>query len=139
MKYVSGPMRGRKRFNFDQFYECEAWLNEHGHQAHNPARIDEENYGFNPDETIESQGFDIDAAMARDLAFIVSPECTGVVLLPEWELSVGARWEAGAAQLLNKPVHEWVKDDDMPSGWTTRLITKRIVCTVTKDHEAVAV
>lgn len=136
MKYISGPMRGYKRYNFDQFYECETWLNEGGHLTHNPARVDEEDYGFNPDLTVEYQGFDIDEAMTRDLAFIVSDHCSGVVLLPEWELSVGARWEAGVAQLLNKPVHEWVRDES--GDYTTRLIDKLIVCTVTKDHEVAA-
>ena len=108
MKYISGPMRGYPRYNFDAFYECETWLNSNGHKTHNPARVDVEQFGFDPDASLEAQGFDIDAAMARDIAFVVSPECSGVVVLPDWELSVGARWEVGVAQVVGKPVHEWV-------------------------------
>lgn len=109
MRYISGGMRGYPRYNFDAFYACEAWLTSEGVPSHNPARVDVEEYGFNPDLTLEEQGFDLNAAMTRDLAFIVSDECSGVVVLPGWEKSVGARWEVGVAQTVGKPVHEWVK------------------------------
>lgn len=114
MKYISGGMRGYPRYNFDTFYACEDWLSENGITSHNPARIDVEQYGFNPDMGLEEQGFDLDAAMTRDIAFIVSPECDGVVVLPGWERSVGAKWEVGVAQLIGKPVDLWADDTLRP-------------------------
>ena len=102
-------MTGKARYNFHTFYACEEWLESEGIPAHNPARVDEEQFGFNPDFTVEEQGFDLTAAMRRDLAFILSDDCDGVVVLPGWEQSVGARWEVGVAQTVGKPVQEWVK------------------------------
>lgn len=100
-------MTGYPRYNFDKFYECEAWLKERGIKTHNPARVDQEVYGFNPDWSVEQQGFNVEAALSRDVEFIVSGACTGVVVLPEWELSTGAKWEVGVAQTIGLPVHEW--------------------------------
>ena len=127
--YISGPMTGRKRYNFDAFYACEAWLTEQGIRSHNPARIDEEVYGFDPDGTVEDQGFSIHDALTRDINFILSDECVGVIVLPEWEMSIGAKWEVGVAQAVGKSVQEW-------TGTWLRPISTVVKCVVTKARVA---
>ena len=107
--YVSGPMRGLPRFNFDAFHACAEWLRERGHQAHDPAAVDEA-IGFDPDLPLEVQKFDLADAMRRDFLFIISPFCAGVVVLPGWERSVGARAEVMVAREVGLPVFAWHPD-----------------------------
>lgn len=109
--YISGPMRGLPRLGFDAFHACADWLRAHGHQAHDPAAVDEA-LGFDPDLPLEDQRFSLHDAMRRDFLFIISPFCSGVVVLPGWERSVGARAEVVVAREVGLPVLAWRPDAD---------------------------
>lgn len=100
--YIAGPMRGYELFNFPAFDEAAAELREMGHEVWSPAEIDRE-LGFDPEGTLEEQGFDLQAAMRRDLA-IITNTIDGIVLLPGWERSSGARTERFVAETVGRSV-----------------------------------
>lgn len=95
--YVCGPMRGHPKMNFPAFYEAEEKLKEQGYDVVNPARLDEDS-GFVPNGEVSDEF--LKGAAERDLMGVI--HCDGVVLLPSWEKSKGARAEVAVAQWLNK-------------------------------------
>jgi len=105
--YLAGPMRGYWSFNFPRFHKEAELLRSMGHTVFNPAEEDEEN-GFDPDgltgeEDLASLGFNLRAAFAEDIAFIIH-QADAVVVLPRWRESKGARAEAMVAVAVGIPV-----------------------------------
>lgn len=92
--YIAGPMRGRRLHGFPEFFEAALRLREQGHVVYNPAEHDMAQ-GFDPSLPIdhEDQVFKLDLAktLNHDAHLILRSD--GLVLLPGWEDSVGARFE----------------------------------------------
>lgn len=86
--YVCGPMRGKPGNNFTAFDTAAVQLRSRGWSVINPADLDREEGVGSEDLPL---GSDASAFLRRDIAAIVT--CTDVVLLPGWEVSVGARVE----------------------------------------------
>lgn len=115
--YLAGPMRGLPRHNFDAFDAAAALLRKHGHTVLNPADRDRE-VGFDPDRTIEAQGFSVEDALRYDITYIVT-EAEGIALLPGWERSIGARLERRVAEAIGLPVflvHQDARDGLVVAG-----------------------
>lgn len=113
--YISGGMRGLKRFNHDAFDQAEKNLLEDGfEQVVNPARIDREN-GFDPDRHDESF-FELEVLIRRDVDAVLS--CDYVYMLRGWEKSVGATAELALAHWAKKKVlyqpGALMEDADLP-------------------------
>lgn len=102
--YIAGPMRGKDHYNFPAFFDAEADLTDRGFIVHNPARHDIER-GFDPEETIEANGFDVEAAMRADIGLVLAVD--HVFVLPGWQGSTGARLEAAVAQAAGIPVVDY--------------------------------
>lgn len=117
--YVSGGMTGFPRFNFDIFDDCELALTRLGHATVSPAQHDrsalrrtrpgvsvEDLKGF-ADGTLSwyyaDAGFVHEDLLGWDLTAIVT-HCTGIVMLPAWQRSTGAKWERVAAEATAKKV-----------------------------------
>jgi hypothetical protein len=100
--YVAGPMRGYRRFNFDAFEEASTRLRSHGYTIVSPAEMDLA-LGFDPDGSLEEQGFDVHEALTRDFDAIAKAD--GIALLPGWEESDGAMAERFVAEKLGKRVY----------------------------------
>lgn len=98
--YIAGPMRGYPYYNFHRFFEIERMLRWRGWNVMNPARMDVEDYGFDPrvdpDIKHEDFGFDYEDCMRRDLAAI--EKCSAIFLLSGWEGSQGANRELAHAK-----------------------------------------
>jgi hypothetical protein len=109
--YIAGPMRGYPRYNFDAFDEAQWTLEDAGHEVISPAQLDRD-LGFDPDKTLEEQGFSVEEAMRRDVHAIL--EVDGVALLPGWEQSQGARTERTVAQALGLAIYEF--DPEYPDA-----------------------
>ena len=84
--YVAGPMSGLPDLNFPAFHAAAAHLRDLGVEVVNPAEI-------NPDHTMPWH-----ICMRRDIAQLVT--CDGIVLLPGWRKSKGARIERWLAAVL---------------------------------------
>jgi hypothetical protein len=83
--YIAGPMRGYAELNFPAFRAVAAQLRVKGFTIVSPVEL---NHGADDDGTQPPQAY-----LRRDLRAIVE-SCAGMVLLPGWERSVGARCEA---------------------------------------------
>ncbi|QYC55130.1 hypothetical protein SEA_BOILGATE_50 [Mycobacterium phage Boilgate] len=89
--YIAGPMTGLADFNRPAFRVMADRLRRKGYRVVNPAEL--------PGETLNNPW---DWYMRRDLAELV--KCDGIVLLPGWEQSKGARLEHHVAVTLGMTV-----------------------------------
>ena len=109
--YIAGPMRGVAQFNFPLFMEVERKLVDQGHKVWNPARKDLE-AGLDVTDMkgdmveMEAVNFDLRAAIEWDLHAIVR-EVEGLVMLPEWRTSSGAKVEFALARFLGLKIFAW--------------------------------
>lgn len=110
--YLAGPMRGIPEFNFPAFHAAAKALRDEGHFVFSPAEKDNERHGTDiskgnhtGDELQASgeHGFSLRVALAADMKFICE-EADGIVMLPGWENSKGAKAEKATAEALNLPV-----------------------------------
>lgn len=106
--YVAGPMRGKPQFNFPLFDAVSAALREQGHTVISPAEQDAPAIRaaslrspdgiFTPDMAkTESVG----TILGRDTRLVID-DVTDIALLPDWQLSTGARLEVCVALLHGK-------------------------------------
>lgn len=104
--YLCGPMSGYPQANFPAFYAAAKDLRARGYDIISPAELDDQE--------------DVDAALAsvsglpsdfrktwgqylsRDV-LIVSEQCDGIIFLPDWFRSRGARLEAFVGCLSQRP------------------------------------
>src|ERR1051325_9395844 len=106
--YTAGPMTGYPQFNFPAF-DCAAQsLRIAGFDVVSPAELDDpadrEHALKSPDGAPGTEGSHTwGELLARDVK-LIADEVDGVVLLPGWENSKGARLEAFIARLVGKPV-----------------------------------
>lgn len=98
--YLAGPMRGYEEFNFPAFFEAEQRLQKLGHVAVNPARHDKD-LGFDPTAGSVTQQYLRDA-LAWDLGQVCRAD--GIVVLPGWRKSRGARAEVATARAIGIPI-----------------------------------
>lgn len=107
--YLAGPMQGIPEFNFPMFNRVAAQLRAQGHEVFNPAEKDIERHGgvdiskgnVNGDIK-QAQGeykFDLRQALCEDTNYICL-HAEGIVMLPGWENSKGARAEHALANAL---------------------------------------
>jgi len=101
--YVCGPMRGYPRFNFDKFAEVTEILRDMGHEVINPAEYDLAQ-GFDPDSPLPDD-YNMAETIKRDIDWILN--CEDLVILPDWEFSVGATAERALAIWLGRGVYYW--------------------------------
>jgi len=107
--YLSGPMSGAKDLNYPAFHEGAAILREQGYEVINPAEDDE------PDNTWgQNLGADVT---------IIADEVDGVVVLPGWHKSRGARLEAYTALCCNKPVFDLQGMELYKKRWIMEVLT----------------
>ena len=110
--YLAGPMQGIPNFNFPTFIAVAACLRGAGYEVFNPAERDIERHGTdisadNPNGSVaqaeQDHKFSLRDALAEDTAFICK-EAEGIVMLPGWERSYGAKAEHALAVALRHKV-----------------------------------
>lgn len=109
--YCAGPMRGLPEYNYPAFRELKAQLIIMGHLPISPVDRDKET-GFNEHSDIPDQGF-MRKALEWDLQQVCRAD--GVVVLPGWRKSKGARAEVATARAIGIPVYLLIR------GATTHL------------------
>lgn len=92
--YISGPMRGYDEFNFPAFHEAAKWLREEGYEVISPA----ESFGGRTDLPAE-------AYLRKDVSDLLRADF--IVVLDDWQYSVGVRVELTVAAALGVPVYEF--------------------------------
>lgn len=108
--YLAGPMTGIPQFNYPMFDAAASILRSAGWTIVSPAELDDpavqaaaraSKDGAQVDGGIDGQTWG--DFLARDVK-LVADECDGVIVLPGWQRSRGARLEVTVAMLTGKPV-----------------------------------
>ena len=110
--YLAGPMTGIPQFNFPLFIEATEHLRTLGHDVVTPAELDSPEALSaalaSPDGDLANYqaatGETFGTLLSRDVRMIADEGIEGVVVLPGWERSRGARLETFVAHLLGLPV-----------------------------------
>lgn len=112
--YLAGPMTGIPQFNFPLFERVAAELRAAGYEIVSPAELDSPAVRAaalaSPDGVLHEgkvAGETWGEILARDVR-VIADEAGGVIVLPGWHKSRGARLEVFVALLCSKPVYEYV-------------------------------
>jgi hypothetical protein len=96
--YIAGPMSNLPQFNFPAFYAAAEALRAAGYDVISPAELDDaEDSGAamqSPDGDMRGVKKTWGDFLARDVKLLVDEGVTGIVFLPGWEKSKGAKLEA---------------------------------------------
>lgn len=105
--YIAGPMRGQPLYNFPKFFEVALALRALGHEVVNPAEHDMAK-GFNPAlpmDHADQISFSMEDTLRSDFMAILKAD--GIVMLPGWEESSGARDEFHLASRAGRCIYYW--------------------------------
>ena len=119
--YLAGPMSGIAQFNYPLFLKAAEELREKGWEVLCPAEMDDDHVREAAMSCEEGSFAEFDAKLAelgheketwgdflsRDVK-LVADDVDGVVVLPGWEVSRGARLELYVALTVRKPIYAYV-------------------------------
>lgn len=111
--YLAGPMSGLPQFNFPAFLNVAEKLRLQHYTVISPAELDDDvdlaNAMASIDGSPGKSGRSWGDFLARDVK-VVADMCTGVILLPGWENSRGAKLESFVALLCGHEFAAWDAD-----------------------------
>lgn len=103
--YLSGPMSGYPKFNFPAFIDAARILRAQGLDIVSPAELDSPEVFAHAMASVDGnpgrQGGTWGEFLARDVR-IIADDVDGIILLPAWEESRGAKLEAYVGLLTAK-------------------------------------
>jgi hypothetical protein len=130
--YLAGPMSNLPQFNFPAFYAATAALRAAGYDVVSPAELDdEEDAGAamsSKDGSPESAKRTWGDFLARDVKLLADTGITGIIFLPDWQKSKGAKLEAFVGVLMGftfatvELVHDEVIVTERALGWVMKEI-----------------
>jgi hypothetical protein len=132
--YLAGPMSGIPRFNFPMFDRVAKILRDSGWAIISPAELDsplEREFAMqSPDGNVDKHekrvGQTWGDLLSRDVK-LVADECGGIILLPGWEISRGARLEAFVALLCGHTFFQWDEQHQQALPTTVEVITAKLL------------
>lgn len=117
--YLAGPMSGIPQFNIPLFDEVTEKLRSHGYDIVSPAELDTPEIRAAAMQSESGQHSDLPAGdtwgtlLARDV-HIIADEIDGIIFLPKWHESNGARLEAYVALITGKKFAEYRRGSFQP-------------------------
>ena len=113
--YLAGPMAGRPQFNYPAFFKGAEILRGRGFTVISPAELDDP---ATRAEALANANGDLSQItstwgdfLSRDVK-IVADKVSGIILMPDWEKSRGARLEATVGLLCKHDFLAW-KDPEL--------------------------
>ena len=98
--YLSGPMSGKPDSNFPLFRRAASTLRERGFQIISPVELDREETHLPPWSRL----------ISRDVQVLIQ-DCDGIIMLPDWALSRGARIELFVAITCKRSLLEYADNE----------------------------
>lgn len=131
--YIAGPMSGLPQFNFPAFYAAAEALRAVGYEVVSPAELDDADDAgaamASKDGSPESAKRTWGDFLARDVKLLADTGITGIIFLPNWQKSKGAKLEAFVGVLaglefatLDAVVHDEVIVTHRAAGWVLNQI-----------------
>lgn len=116
--YIAGPMSYIKSFNVPAFLEAEILMRERGYDVRLPADLDDEKVvaklmASDGDPDSLASGMTWGECLALDVK-LISDVCGGVVVLPGWRKSRGARLETFTNYLHNRSSYYLATLEEVP-------------------------
>lgn len=112
--YLAGPMSGHPQMNIPAFEKAKADLSSRGYSIVSPVELDDKELY---EASMRSGAGNIDdipatwgELLGRDIEAVAHDNCVGVICLPEWTTSKGARLEVFCALNLGKLVASYHTD-----------------------------
>ena len=115
--YLAGPMTGYPKFNFPLFTKVTADLREKGMEIVSPVETDEPDMqeiawkskdGTHDEQFKETWG----QVLAKDVE-LIADHIDGIILLPDWQKSKGARLECFVGLGCKLPISLWREGNDL--------------------------
>lgn len=120
--YLAGPMSGYPQFNFPLFYKAAEQLRADGWDIVSPAELDASTDPQIPKTALASAtgshkdlvpGHTWGSLLARDVKMLADDGIDGIMFLPDWEKSRGARLEAfTGTQIKDFKFYRYIPDGD---------------------------
>jgi hypothetical protein len=114
--YLTGPMSNLPQFNFPAFDAAAAWLRREGFEVVSPTELDSAATRAaclaSPDGKVIPNNETWADLLSRDVK-IVADKVDGIVFLPHWVSSRGARLEAYVALLVGKKFFAFYMGDKL--------------------------
>lgn len=135
--YLAGPMTGYPSLNHPAFHDAAEVLRDEGFGVVSPAEMDDE-LGIEPNAADPFAKLSVPPAeiMRADLQAVL--DCDGIVLLPGWQASKGARLERIVAESTGRQVYLYDPDGLIEApAWNHPAIWRPTFAAVptNNDHE----
>jgi hypothetical protein len=121
--YLAGPMSNKPQFNFPMFYRVAHALRHQGYDIVSPAELDDEQ---DKGAALLSTTGDMKEAsrswgdfLARDVKLLADGGITGIIFLPGWEESSGAKLEAFVGLLKKFTFMRWDDEANEPVPYSS--------------------
>ena len=133
--YLAGPMTGLPHFNFPAFTAAASDLRAHGYDIVSPAEMDSPAVKAAAHDSVDGALTDGKVAgetwgdmLARDVK-VIADTCDGVIMLPDWQKSRGARLELFVALLSNKTYFGYyvAGTGGNPVRWVAASVVRQII------------
>lgn len=126
--YLAGPMTGIPQHNFPAFDDAAVRLRALGKTIVSPAELDDPAERLrairSPDGNPGVYGDDYNRYLIRDAHIVLNEACVGVICLPDWHESRGAKMETAIAQALGK---------ELLSYWYSKPFNRVILRPIDRD------
>lgn len=114
--YLAGPMSGIPQFNFPEFYRVASILRskKYNLEVVSPAELDDADTAAAALNSKDGTPADAHRSwgdfLSRDVKMLADDGIEGIVFLPNWQKSRGARLEASVGLLCGYSFFEWAYD-----------------------------
>lgn len=116
--YLAGPMSGIPQFNYPMFIRVARELRRMGYDIVSPAEIDSDE---DKADALSSKNGEFEVGnktwgdfLARDVKLLADGGITGIIFLPGWEHSSGAKLEATVGLLKRFQFMRWDDNGNYP-------------------------